>query len=65
MYNNKPEMNEIQSPLSPPIGSNLLIREETKTTEYLIENTMSPKLNLKAVGVEYLPVERDSYYRNT
>ena len=65
MYSNSKDTNESQSPTSPPVGSKFIIREDTKTTEYMIENTMSPKLNLKAVGVEYLPVERDQYYRNT
>ena len=56
MYSNRLDSNESQSPtISLPIGSKFLIRDDTRTTEYLVDNPMSPKLNLKAVGVEYLP----------
>ena len=57
MYSARLESNESQqSPTSPPVdGKKFLIRDDTKTTEYLMDNPMSPKLNLKAVGVEYLP----------
>ena len=58
MYSARLESNESQqSPTSsPPVdGKKFLIRDDTKTTEYLMDNPMSPKLSLKAVGVEYLP----------
>ena len=48
---------EVESPTT--------VLKESKQTMYINGEPLSPKLHLKAVGQEYLPQERETFYRNT
>lgn len=48
---------EVESPTT--------VLKESKQTMYINGEPLSPKLHLKAVGQEYLPQEREAFYRNT